>query len=499
LLNGTVGVAYSPTPPATLSGVGGSGTGYTYIAANLPPGLSIGPSTGLVSGTPTQAGSFNSIAVTVTDSLHFTATQSYAITIASAPSGPITINDPETVTVNDSLTQVQLVDVSDPEAITVTDIAVVTVSSPLAITGPASLPLGTLNVAYTSNASTTMTASGGTPPYNWTATGLPPGLSIGATSGTISGTPTAAGSATVVVTVTDSSSNTATKTYSLAVNPPLPPLAITSPSSLPNADLNASYSETLGATGGLPPYIWTATGLPAGLAISTGGVLSGTPAVAGVFPVTVTVTDSANNTNSVIYSLTVVAPGLGISASPPTLTIVQGQSGQTTITFTPVGGYPGPVTLSCTGLPANTLCSFTLLPSGTPITSPLTFNGQQVMVLLTIQTDVGAMATVQPAPAPTPLRPGAILTAIAFWFPGSMLGVIALRRKRKLFTKNPRSFGLCLCVLLVGTLAGLAGCISGGGFGTYVTPAGTSTVTVVATPGSGSPVTVNIGLTITQQ
>jgi len=180
------------------------------------------------------------------------------------------------------------------------------------------------------------------------------------------------------------------------------------------------------------------------------------------------------------------------------LTIPQGQSGHTTITFTPVGSYTDPVTLSCSGLPANTSCSFELLPGDTPITAPLTFSGQPVMVLLTIQTDVGAMATVQPESAPTPLRPGAILTAIAFWFPGSMLGVIALRRKRKLFTKNPRSFGLCLCVLLVGAMAGLAGCISGGGFGAYVTPVGTSTVTVVVTPGSGSAQTLNIGVMITQ-
>jgi hypothetical protein len=260
------------------------------------------------------------------------------------------------------------------------------------------------------------------------------------------------------------------------------------------------YSETFGASGGLPPYTWTATGLPSGLSISIGtGVLSGTPTVAGVFPVTVTVTDSTGDTNSVIFSLTVASPSLEISASPPTLTIPQGQSGYTTITFTPVGSYTGPVTLSCTGVPANSLCSFTLLPSDTPITAPLTFSGLPVMVLLTIQTDVGAMATVQPAPAPTLLRPGAILTAIAFWFPGSMLGVIALRRKRKLFTKNPRSFGLCLFVLLVGAMAGLAGCISGGGFGAYVTPVGTSTVTVVVTPGSGNAQTLNIGVTITQQ
>jgi hypothetical protein len=210
----------------------------------------------------------------------------------------------------------------------------------------------------------------------------------------------------------------------------------------------------------------------------------------------VTVIDSASHMASMNYSLTVIPPpSLTVSASPVTLTIVQGQTGETTITLTPQGGYSGTLTLTCSGLPANTSCVFK--PS-----TPVVFTGmndQPVTVMLTIDTDVDAMATVQPASVPTPLRPGAILTAIAFWCPGSLLGVIALRRKRRLFTKNPRSFGLCLCVLLVGAMAGLAGCISGGGFGTYVTPVGTSTVTVVVTPSSGSAQTLNIGVTITQQ
>jgi len=118
--------------------------------------------------------------------------------------------------------------------------------------------------------------------------------------------------------------------------------------------------------------------------------------------------------------------------------------------------------------------------------------------VLTINTDVNGMLARMEA-APTPLRPGTILAAIAFWCPFSLLGLIALRRKRKLFTKNPRIFGLCVFVLLAGAMAGVAGCVSGGGFGTYVTPVGTSTVTVVVTPASGSPQTVSIGLTITQQ
>ena len=51
--------------------------------------------------------------------------------------------------------------------------------------------------------SLTMSASGGTAPYSWSATGLPAGLSINATTGVISGTPLTAGSSTVNVTVKD--------------------------------------------------------------------------------------------------------------------------------------------------------------------------------------------------------------------------------------------------------------------------------------------------------
>ncbi len=45
-------------------------------------------------------------------------------------------------------------------------------------------------------------------------------------------------------------------------------------------------------TGGTPPYHWSATGLPEALTMSPTGLISGTPATSGTFPVAATVTDS---------------------------------------------------------------------------------------------------------------------------------------------------------------------------------------------------------------
>ena len=74
------------------------------------------------------------------------------------------------------------------------------------------------------------------------------------------------------------------------------PIVIT-PTTLPNPVLNAAYSRTLTATSvsALAPISFSVTGgtLPTGLALSSAGVLSGTPTVLGPFSFTVTATDSA--------------------------------------------------------------------------------------------------------------------------------------------------------------------------------------------------------------
>src|SRR5579863_485550 len=179
-------------------------------------------------------------------------------------------------------------------------------SGPLTITGPASLPAGTVSIAYPPTA---ISATGGTPPYTWSATGLPPGLSIDPNAGTISGTPTTAGTySSVTVTVTDSVKAAANYGYSVTINPPPPPLSINT-LGLPNGTVGVAYATTVTATGGVPSYTWSATGLPSGLSInSSTGKISGTPTTAGTYNnISVTVKDSVGSSATDVYSVTIAS------------------------------------------------------------------------------------------------------------------------------------------------------------------------------------------------
>jgi hypothetical protein len=155
LPGGMVGLVYQ----TTISATGGLAP-YTFSvsAGNLPAGLSLAASTGVISGTPTTAGSG-------------------AFTIQ--------VSDAETPT------------------ITATQAYTVTVIPTLAI-ATSSLPAANIGVAYT----TSIVATGGVTPYSFAVTAgtLPGGLTLSST-GVISGTPTAAGSFTFTITVTDSASN----------------------------------------------------------------------------------------------------------------------------------------------------------------------------------------------------------------------------------------------------------------------------------------------------
>ncbi len=145
---------------------------------------------------------------------------------------------------------------------------------PFSIT-TASLPDGTTDVAYSAG----LTASGGTAPYAWSiiAGAFPAGLSLHASTGVISGTPTTAGSKTAAVEVTNAEGWKTSVQLSIAIAN----MTITT-ESLPGGTVGHSYSTTLVAIGGNPPYTWSVVkgsgSLPLGLRLKrSSGLIEGVP------------------------------------------------------------------------------------------------------------------------------------------------------------------------------------------------------------------------------
>ena len=228
----------------------------------------------------------------------------------------------------------------------------------LTITGTANLG-GFLPGA---NISGSVTASGGQPPYTFSATGLPMGFNLNASTGAFSGEAGGAGVYTFTLTVSDSESVPATANLTVSFSV----LGITT-SSLPAATKGSSYSQQINAIGGTTPYTFSATGLPAasGLSFASSGLISGTPTAVGTYALTVQVTDAKGLSASTSLSLVVnsaagttsgplSAPGgalTGGNAGSSYSTNVTATGGTPPYTWTLVGGSlpDGGVTLSTTG------------------------------------------------------------------------------------------------------------------------------------------------------
>lgn len=112
--------------------------------------------------------------------------------------------------------------------------------------------------------------------------------------------------------------------------PPTDPALNITTSSLPNGWVGHAYTATLSATGGSAPLSWALTGgmLPAGLAMSASGTISGSPTASAVgTPLTFTVTDSyaTRHSKSVTLKLTVSPANITVALSPAraALTVTQ--------------------------------------------------------------------------------------------------------------------------------------------------------------------------------
>ena len=94
-----------------------------------------------------------------------------------------------------------------------------------------------------------------------------------------------------------------------------PPLSFAT-STVPQGTTGVSYTASLAANGGQPPYKWSfgRSALPSGFAIGSNGDLTGTPQVVGTYQFNVVVSDSLKNNVTGTLTLTVVS---SIIASPP--------------------------------------------------------------------------------------------------------------------------------------------------------------------------------------
>ncbi len=264
LINGRPPSAYS-TQPGTL----------------LPVGVGLS-STGVLSGTPQEAGNFP-IALQEQDADGFTF-RNGSNSLRSYPAG-----------------------------------------GPIGVLGNNSQQLGdaTAGIPYSYNLNDILAPGYGVGPFNWAVDSgtLPAGLSVA--GNIISGTPSAVGLSSFAVVATDSQGTQHLASLALNVsNYTMSPL----PGALPGGIAGAPYSPvTFVAAGGPGPFTYQAawfSDFPPGLTLSPSGVLSGTPTVQGPFTIFIDGLDPAKNRIRQRYTMTIGPPGAPIPAITPAPTNV---------------------------------------------------------------------------------------------------------------------------------------------------------------------------------
>jgi probable HAF family extracellular repeat protein len=177
-------------------------------------------------------------------------------------------------------------------------------------------------------------------------------------------------------------SNCCSRIFLLA---PVLPLAASCPSS--TAQVAVAYSSASIASGGVAPYVFSISGtLPPGLLASRSGAITGTPTVPGTFNFTVQATDSSSGAPMVArHACTITVtprPDFALDASPGTLTLSPGSTGNVVISVAGKNGFAGPVALSVSRLPAGASLSL----------NPSTISGVQTSTL-TISAGSAAVST----------------------------------------------------------------------------------------------------------
>ncbi|MDR3735253.1 MAG: Ig-like domain repeat protein [Acidobacteriaceae bacterium] len=225
---------------------------------------------------------------------------------------------------------------------------------------------------------------------------------------------------------------------------------------------SATFTATItGVTGlatptGTVTFYNGATALGTAATVNSSGVATLTTSFTPAQTISITAAYSGDTlysgSTSSVLSVVVITPTYTVTAAPTTLTITRGTVGNATLTFTPVGGYTGIATYSCSGLPAYSSCVFT--------PSSITFTGNNAVQTVALQ-----IYTIAPH------LKTAVTASQILWVPGVMLAALLFFRRRKL---APTTRGLVMLALLVCAALGVTGC----GGNSYFTPTGNATVVV---------------------
>jgi hypothetical protein len=403
--NGMVGTAYGPVTFTQT----GSAAAITWSATGLPAGLTLDPTTGVLSGTPEAPGSY-AVVVTATDANGCAVSRGYTLVVdcpvislspGSLGAGTAGTAYNQTVTASSALVGGSYsfavfsgalpagLSLGAGGAITGTPTAVGTFNftirathAPTGCTGDQAYSIvvscGTITIgggtpptnvtAGVAGYTHTFTATGGVAPHTFSSTGtLPPGLTL-SPAGVLSGTPTAAGTFNFTIVATDSATGaTCTGSAPFTVTVVCPTITV-NPATLPGGTDGSAYSQNLTAAGGTGPHTFAVTlgSLPAGLSLSAAGALTGTPTAVGEFTFTITATDTTTNcTGSRAYTVR-ICPVISLSAVPTCAT----NGTVYTTTITPSAGT-APFTFGVTGTvpPGTTLNTSTGVLTGTLTTA----------------------------------------------------------------------------------------------------------------------------------